>query len=47
MKNAIIVTKNYKYYPMTKYEANLYLVENNIEVFRCSTVKGITYFYCK
>ena len=30
---------------MTKYEANWYLVNHNIESFRCIVVKGITYFY--
>lgn len=45
MKNAMIVTKNYKYYPMTRYEANEYLVKNGIENFRCNEVKGILYFY--
>lgn len=45
MTSAIIVTRNNKYYPMTRYEANKYLVDNGIENFHCNTVKGITYFY--
>lgn len=48
MKNdAMIVTKDYKYYPMTKYEANCWLVDNGVEDFRVETVKGIMYFYVK
>ena len=47
MKNAMIVTKNYTYYPTTRYEANCYLVEHNVVDFTCSLVKGILYFYIK
>lgn len=47
MKDAMIVTKNYKYIPMTKFEANWYLLNNKVNDFECRTVNGITYFYCK
>lgn len=47
MKDAMIVTRDYHYYPMTKFEANWYLVEHGIEKFECRTVRGVTYFYCK
>lgn len=45
MKNAMIVTKNYRYYPMSRYEANWWLVQHNVSEFHCNTVNGVTYFY--
>lgn len=45
--DAYIVTRDFRYYPMTRYEANRYLVDHNITDFRISVTGGIIYFYIK
>ena len=45
MKDAMIVTTNHKYYPMTKHEANVWLVEHKVDRFHCEDAKGIKFFY--
>jgi hypothetical protein len=47
MKNAVLVTKDYRYYPVTRYEANRYLVDHGITEFECHETKGCLYFYIK
>ena len=44
-KDAILVTKSGKRYPMTRYEANKYINDNGIEDFHIEDAKGIRYFY--
>lgn len=44
-KDAVIVTKDGKRYPMSRYDANNYLINHNIQKFHTNIVKGIMYFY--
>lgn len=44
-KDAVIVTKDGKRYPMSRYDANNYLNNHNIQKFHTNIVKGIMYFY--
>lgn len=47
MKKARIVTNSGKVYEMTMYEANRWIVRNNIKDFVCHQVGSIVWFYVR